>query len=61
MTQKGISEDMIEETLRKPNSDFPSYGKRIARKTLGHKTVDVVYLATRNGYLIITTYWLLED
>lgn len=61
MAQKGITEGMIEEVLNKPDTDFPSQDKRIARKTLGNKTMDVVYLETKRGYLIITAYWLLED
>jgi len=61
MQQRGIDENMVASTILNPDETSDSFGKRKqATKTIGDKTLEVVYIKEEN-IIVITVYWLEEE
>ena len=61
MQQRGIDENMVASAILNPEETSDSFGKRKqARKTIGDKTLEVVYIKEEN-IIVITVYWLEEE
>lgn len=60
MQQRGIDENSVTSTILNPDETGDSFGKRkLARKTIGDKTLEVVYIKEED-IIVITVYWLEE-
>ncbi len=60
MQQRGIDENSVTSTILNPDETGDSFGKRkLARKTIGDKTLEVVYIK-KEDIIVITVYWLEE-
>ncbi|HLB72306.1 MAG: DUF4258 domain-containing protein [Candidatus Methanoperedens sp.] len=60
MQQRGIDENSVASTILNPDETGDSSGKRkLARKTIGDKTLEVVYIKEED-IIVITVYWLEE-
>ncbi|KCZ72269.1 hypothetical protein ANME2D_01674 [Candidatus Methanoperedens nitroreducens] len=60
MQQRGIDENMVSSAILNPDETNDSFGKRkLARKTIGDKTLEVVYIKEED-ITVITVYWLEE-
>ncbi len=60
MQQRGIEENDVASTILSPDDTGESFGRRrLARKKIGDKTVEVVYIE-EDDKVVITVYWL-ED
>jgi len=61
MHQRGIGENIVASTILNPDETSDSFGKRkLARKTIGDKTLEVVYIKEED-IIVITVYWLEEE
>ncbi len=60
MEQRGIDESIISSAILNPDETSDSFGRRkLARKTIGGKTLEVVYIK-EDDITVITVYWLEE-
>lgn len=60
MQQRGIDETSVGSAILNPDETSDSFGRRkVARKTIGDKTLEVVYIKEED-IIVITVYWL-ED
>lgn len=60
MQQRGIDENSVASTILNPDETSDSFGRRkLARKTIGDKTLEVVYIKEED-IIVITVYWLEE-
>lgn len=60
MQQRGIDENMVASTILNPDETSDSFGRRkLARKTIGDKTLEVVYIREEDT-VVITVYWFEE-
>lgn len=60
MQQRGIEENDIASAILSPDDTGESFGMRkLARKKIGDKTLEVVYIE-EDDKVVITVYWL-ED
>jgi hypothetical protein len=60
MQQRGIDENSVTSAILNPDETSDSFGKRkLARKTIGDKTLEVVYIKEED-IIVITVYWLEE-
>lgn len=60
MQQRGIEENDVASTILSPDDIGESFGRRrLARKKIGDKTLEVVYIE-EDDKVVITVYWL-ED
>jgi hypothetical protein len=58
MSLRRITEEMVEETLSKPEREGSGYkDKRVAFKSFGQKSIKVVYAIENNDKVIITVMW----
>ncbi|GFO98072.1 uncharacterized protein ig2599ANME_2287 [groundwater metagenome] len=63
MQQRGIDENNVESAILNPDETSDSFGRRkLARKTIGDKTLEVVYIKEDDidNIIVITVYWLEE-
>lgn len=60
MQQRGIDETIVGSAILNPDETGDSFGRRkLARKTIGDKTLEVVYIK-EDDIIVITVYWLEE-
>jgi hypothetical protein len=60
MQQRGIDENSVATAILNPDETSDSSGRRkLARKTAGDKTLEVVYIK-EDDIIVITVYWLEE-
>ncbi len=60
MQQRGIDENSVASAILNPDEVGDSFGRRkLARKTIGDKTFEVVYIK-EDDIIVITVYWLEE-
>lgn len=60
MQERGIDENTVASTILNPDETSESFGRRkLARKTIGDKTLEVVYIK-EDDVIVITVYWLEE-
>jgi len=60
MQQRGIDENIVASAILNPDEASESFGKRrLARKIIGDKTLEVVYIK-EDDIIVITVYWLEE-
>ena len=60
MQQRGIDENSVASAILNPDETIDSFGRRkLARKTIGDKTLEVVYIK-EDDIIVITVYWLEE-
>ena len=60
MQQRGLDESSVASAILNPDETGNSFGKRkLARKTIGDKTFEVVYIKEED-IIVITVYWLEE-
>lgn len=60
MQQRGIDENSIASIIQNPDETSDSFGRRkLARKTIGDRTLEVVYIK-EDEIIVITVYWLEE-
>jgi hypothetical protein len=60
MQQRGIDENSVASAIISPDEAGDSFGRRkLARKTIGDKTLEVVYIK-EDDIIVITVYWLEE-
>jgi len=60
MQQRGIDKNSVASAILNPDETSESFGKRrLARKTIGNKTLEVVYIK-EDDIIVITVYWLEE-
>ncbi|MCZ7391810.1 MAG: DUF4258 domain-containing protein [Candidatus Methanoperedens sp.] len=60
MQQRGIDENKVASAIQNPDDTSDSFGRRrLARKTIGDKTLEVVYIK-EDDIIVITVYWLEE-
>ncbi len=60
MQQRGIDENDVASAILNPDETGGSFGKRkLARKAIGDKTLEVVYIK-EDDIIVITVYWLEE-
>ncbi len=60
MQQRGIEENDVASAILSPDDTGESFGRRrLARKKIGDKTLEVVYIE-EDDKVVITVYWL-ED
>ncbi|MDD1744913.1 MAG: DUF4258 domain-containing protein [Candidatus Methanoperedens sp.] len=63
MQQRGIDENNVESAILNPDETSDSFGRRkLARKTIGDKTLEIVYIKEDDidNIIVITVYWLEE-
>jgi hypothetical protein len=61
MQQRGIDENSVASTILNPDETSDSFGRRrLARKTIGDKTLEVVYIKEDDDIIVLTVYWLEE-
>ena len=59
MAQRGITEDEVRKAFAVPDEMTPSFGSRlVARKQLGQRDLEVVYIGGKARITVITAYWL---
>jgi hypothetical protein len=62
MRQRDIAEKDTEMVLSSPNSAFSSFGgRKCLRKTIGDKTLEVVFVKENDQTVLVTAYWLEGD
>ena len=60
MQQRGIDEKSVASTILNPDETGDSFGgRKMARKTFGKQTLEVVYIQ-KDDIIVITVYWLEE-
>lgn len=60
MQQRGIDETSVASAILNPDEIRDSFGRRkLARKVVGEKTFEVVYIK-EDDIIVITVYWLEE-
>ena len=57
--QRDLDEKLIKETLENPEQISPGlFGRALAQKSFGDKTLEVVHVKRNNNFIIITAYFL---
>jgi hypothetical protein len=59
--EREIDKETIEEVVINPDEILPGmFGRSMARKNYGGKTLEVVYVKEKNNLIIITAYFITE-
>lgn len=57
--QRALDKELIKETLQKPDRVLSGlFGRNLAQKDFGSKTLEVVYVKENDDFIIITAYFL---
>ena len=57
--QRTLDRELIKDTLQKPDRVLPGlFGRNLAQKDFGGKTLEVVYVKENDDLIIITAYFL---
>lgn len=61
MEGRNITEEMVADAVQRPEVVLPSFRERkLARKEIGGKTLEVVFKRELDEIVVITVYWLEE-
>ena len=59
LSQRGISEEYVIETMEKPDEERPSYSTRMVRyKKFRKLYLKVVFEKEHGDFIVITTHWV---
>ena len=59
MKERGISKEMVKETILNPDSVSEGYsGRKVAQKRLNGKMIRVIYEETHGGVIVVITAYI---